>query len=376
MAIKAAMAFQLIDPANRANRTPGATLRFTVDTYAEMPSGDLIEGDKAYCLSNGKRYIYTSGGWVLQTTDNLANTLQDLSGDVFPMADITDGQFLRLSGGTIAGLALPASALSGSYADLTNKPTLGTAAAQNTSAFEPSGAVASEASARASADSTLTTAVAAKASVSRIITTTAPLTGGGDLSADRTLGISAATSGAAGSMSAADFVKLSRVPFQTFTGTASKTVANTTVETSVIPTGKGTLLVPSAALVEGMSLHFWAAGSFSTGALGTLSVRVKFGSILTSSLISLVLPLNLGTGRWRAWGDGTVRNGSVLATDCFFDYSDTTGLLVSEAFTSGVSALTPGLDYTGDMTVQWSAASASNSFTVSQMFFQAVPPPA
>jgi len=42
----------------------------------------------------------------------------------------------------------------------------------------------------------------------RTISTTAPLTGGGDLSANRTLGISAATTMAAGSMSAADKTKL------------------------------------------------------------------------------------------------------------------------------------------------------------------------
>jgi hypothetical protein len=45
----------------------------------------------------------------------------------------------------------------------------------------------------------------------RLINTTAPLTGGGDLSANRTLGISAATSGAAGSMSAADKTKLDAI---------------------------------------------------------------------------------------------------------------------------------------------------------------------
>lgn len=44
--------------------------------------------------------------------------------------------------------------------------------------------------------------------VTRAIITTAPLSGGGDLSADRTLSISAATTGAAGSMSAADKTKL------------------------------------------------------------------------------------------------------------------------------------------------------------------------
>ena len=44
----------------------------------------------------------------------------------------------------------------------------------------------------------------------RLINTTGPLTGGGNLSGDRTLTIAAATTGSAGSMSAADFVKLSQ----------------------------------------------------------------------------------------------------------------------------------------------------------------------
>jgi hypothetical protein len=47
--------------------------------------------------------------------------------------------------------------------------------------------------------------------IARTISTTAPLTGGGDLSANRTLAISAATTGAAGSMSAADKTKLDAI---------------------------------------------------------------------------------------------------------------------------------------------------------------------
>jgi hypothetical protein len=47
----------------------------------------------------------------------------------------------------------------------------------------------------------------AKVSATRAINTTAPLTGGGDLSADRTLAISAATATSAGSQSAADFIQ-------------------------------------------------------------------------------------------------------------------------------------------------------------------------
>lgn len=54
----------------------------------------------------------------------------------------------------------------------------------------------------------LTAALAAKVGTSRLINTTAPLTGGGDLSADRTLAISPATTAAAGSLSAIDKQKL------------------------------------------------------------------------------------------------------------------------------------------------------------------------
>lgn len=49
----------------------------------------------------------------------------------------------------------------------------------------------------------------AKVSATRAINTTAPLTGGGDLSADRTLGIPKSTAAADGYLAAADFVTFS-----------------------------------------------------------------------------------------------------------------------------------------------------------------------
>lgn len=54
---------------------------------------------------------------------------------------------------------------------------------------------------------------------SRTISTTLPLTGGGDLSADRTLGINAATTAAAGSMSGADKAKLDTITAGSYTPT-------------------------------------------------------------------------------------------------------------------------------------------------------------
>ncbi len=71
-------------------------------------------------------------------------------------------------------------------------------------------AVAAEAAARGTAITSEATARAAgdAASVAHTVSTTAPLTGGGAISGDPTIGISAATPSAAGSMSAADKAKL------------------------------------------------------------------------------------------------------------------------------------------------------------------------
>ena len=64
----------------------------------------------------------------------------------------------------------------------------------------------------------------------RAINTTAPLTGGGNLSGDRTIAISAATTGAAGSMSAADKIKadaqLAAVKYDAANGARGPTIAD------------------------------------------------------------------------------------------------------------------------------------------------------
>lgn len=58
---------------------------------------------------------------------------------------------------------------------------------------------------------TLTAAIATLVPQTRLVNTTAPLTGGGSLAADLTLGISPATTSAAGSMSATDKAKLDAI---------------------------------------------------------------------------------------------------------------------------------------------------------------------
>lgn len=102
----------------------------------------------------------------------------------------------------------------------------------------------------------VTTAVSAYVPITRTISTTAPLTGGGDLSANRTLAISAATGAAAGSMSAADKTKLDQFTLtaaKTFTFTNSATI--TCVDGSTLDFGTGGTLGTAAYVADNTLVH-------------------------------------------------------------------------------------------------------------------------
>lgn len=93
----------------------------------------------------------------------------------------------------------------------------------------------------------LTTDLAAKVPTSRLINTTAPLTGGGDLTADRTFAISAATTTTAGTMSATDKKKLSSEFTDVIADLGADPTGNTDA-TGLINTWIGTLGTGGATL--------------------------------------------------------------------------------------------------------------------------------
>jgi hypothetical protein len=67
-----------------------------------------------------------------------------------------------------------------------------------------------------------------------------------------------------------------------FTGTADQTASNTASETSITPSGVGTLTIPANFLVAGKTLRIKAGGKYSTdGAAGPdLNLKIKLGSTI------------------------------------------------------------------------------------------------
>lgn len=104
-------------------------------------------------------------------------------------------------------------------------------------------------------ESEITTSLSGKAATTTTLSTTAPLAGGGDLSANRTLTISAATTGAAGSMSAADKTKLDGIETA---ATADMTAAEIL---TAIKTVDGAASDLDADLLDGQSSEYYQSST-------------------------------------------------------------------------------------------------------------------
>jgi hypothetical protein len=116
--------------------------------------------------------------------------------------------------------------------------------------------------------------LAAKATATRSIATTAPLTGGGDLSADRTLGVSAATTGAVGVVQlAGDLGGTATSP--TVPGLADKAPAARSISTTAPLTGGGDLTADRTFAVSGAT----------TGAVGVVQLAGDLGGTATAPTV-------------------------------------------------------------------------------------------
>jgi len=174
-------------------------------------------------------------------------------------------------------------------------------------------------------------------------------------------------------MSAADFTKLSKLAARAYiaTASASKSGSNTT-ETSIIPTGAGSLIIPTAVFdATGYSFRFEASGVFTNVLTGVVTLRVKIGSQTTLSA-AVSLPI-LSARSWKAAGVGTVRSGRVVYSSAMMEF-DNGSATDGVAFSASNITVAAG-DQTVAFTAQWSAVLGGASISVDQLTLDILPAP-
>lgn len=214
-----------------------ATFNFSIPAGSVWRSGSTVPSNGTGL--DGDFYLRTTNGDVYQRSGGTYSVIANITGPTGatgPVSSVTAGDTSITIGGTASA------------------PTVAVNEA-NLSGIPESGVT------------NLTTDLAAKAPNARLINTTAPLTGGGDLSADRTLAISAATTSAAGSQSALDKKKQDNMYYDV-TAWSSTASNNLVGDDSTDNSARWSALF--AALPVGATV-FFPAGTYRTSTEFTIS---------------------------------------------------------------------------------------------------------
>jgi len=158
-----------------------------------------------------------------------------------------------------------------------------------------------------------------------------------------------------------------------FTQTASVTIANTTVATSVLSTGVGSVTLPANLLSIGTQIRMRVAGFHSSTGNPSITVVLKLGAttIATSAAITGGNGSNDG---FLIFLDMTCRtagvSGTVIAQGQYQELHSNGGI-------GGVTALAPvtintTIAQTIDVTFKWGAADAGNTCTTTNVSIEAL----
>lgn len=148
-----------------------------------------------------------------------------------------------------------------------------------------------------------------------------------------------------------------------FTQTATRTISNTTTETSLFTTGVGTLTLPANMLAVGKSLRIKLAGLVTTTGVNA-PLRLYLGGVLLATSDTL----NFASITDRAWHidvlltcRSTGATGTVIAQGIFWYQVATVAINGLGLAMTGTGTVDTTTALAIDLTAQWSAASASHS---------------
>lgn len=163
--------------------------------------------------------------------------------------------------------------------------------------------------------------------------------------------------------------------FAYFVQTASKTVANSTTETTLVSTGEGLTTLPAGFLMPGKCLRVRACGVISTTGTPNLTLRLKIGGATIASTGAVAMAGTVSGNVWSLDAEITCRtrgaSGTVIGQG-EFQYDDSThagtrwGMAMAAAATVDTTT-----QQAVDLTAQWGTGSASNTITCTNLNIEA-----
>ncbi len=155
-----------------------------------------------------------------------------------------------------------------------------------------------------------------------------------------------------------------------FTQSEAVTVASTASETTVVGTGEGSLTIQKNSAAVGKTFRVKATGYYSNTGTPTLTLKLKAGSTVLVSTGAITTATSASNRVFNYEAIVTVytigASGTVLGQCDFADNASTIALTATTAAVTVDSTANQTLN----VTAQWSASSASNTLTVTNLIVE------
>lgn len=153
-----------------------------------------------------------------------------------------------------------------------------------------------------------------------------------------------------------------------FTQTATRTIANTVTETSLLSTGVGTLTLPANFFVAGKTIRITIGGNVADTGTPTVQLRLKVGGTTLIDSGAITFSSLTTTEEFRCVADIVCRTagvGGTVAGDVWLTYDTSSGSSAVNGLDIPVATASLDTTVSGalDLTFQWGTASASNTIS-------------
>ncbi len=162
-------------------------------------------------------------------------------------------------------------------------------------------------------------------------------------------------------------------PTDRFTATATKTIANTTTETTLFGTGEGTLTFPADFFVAGESIIVRMKGQLSDTGTPDFTISAKLGSTVIATEGPTALS-GISAAEWTIEIMLTCRSAGAsgsFSTGGVFAYNGAGAIYISSASAVAVDTTAP---QTLDLTWTWGTADPADTITVQEAIVEAHSP--